>query len=39
MRQEPGKEGMFSCPVAFGEFIIKREAGEAHPDTFRKVIA
>lgn len=39
LRQEPGKEGTFSCPVAFGEFTIKREVGEAQGDTFRKVIA
>ncbi len=39
LRQEPGKEGVFSCPVGFGEFTVKREAGEAHTDTYRKVIA
>lgn len=38
LRQEPGKEGTFSCPVAFGEFTVSREAGEAHTDTYRKVV-
>lgn len=39
MRQEPGKDGTFSCPVAFGAFRIDRTIGEAHPDTYRKVVA
>lgn len=39
LRQAPGKDGVFSCPVAHGEFTVSREAGEAHSDTFRKVIA
>ncbi len=39
LRQEPGKEGTFSCPVAFGEFRIGIATAEAHPDDYRKVIA
>lgn len=39
LRQQPGKEGTFSCPVAYGEFSITRGAGEAHTDDYRKVIA
>lgn len=38
LRQEPGKEGTFTCPVAHGVFSVVRADGEAHTDTFRKVI-
>lgn len=39
LRQEPGLNRPFDCPVAFGKFTIDRSAAEANPDTFRKVIA
>lgn len=40
LRQHPDHpRGIRSCPVAHGEFLISLEMGEAHPDTFRKVIA
>jgi hypothetical protein len=39
LRQDPGKEGTFTCPVAHGVFSVDRAASEAHPDTFKKVVA
>lgn len=39
LRQEPGQAGTFSCPVGYGVFKIDRSIAEAHPDTYRKVIA
>lgn len=39
LRQQPGAAGTFDCPVAFGKFIVERADGEAHPDTYKKVIA
>lgn len=38
MRQEAGKPGTFSCPAAFGVFTVTQEAGDANPDTYRKVV-
>lgn len=39
LRQEEGKPGVFTCPVAFGRFEVTDKAGQEHPDTFRRVIA
>lgn len=39
LRQESGKPGTFSCPVAHGAFTVDLKAGEAASDTFKKVIA
>lgn len=39
LRQEPGKEGVFTCPVAYGVFTLDRTAAEAHPNDYKKVIA
>jgi hypothetical protein len=39
LRQEPGKPGVFTCPVAFGVFTVTDEAAQAHPDTYKRVIA
>ena len=39
LRQEPGKDGTFTCPVAHGVFSVDRANAEGHTDTFRKVIA
>lgn len=39
LRQEPGKPGVFTCPVAFGSFAVTDQAGFDHPDTYRRVIA
>lgn len=39
LRQESGKEGIFTCPVAHGVFSVDRGAAEAHPDTFKRVVA
>lgn len=38
LRQESGKTGTFTCPVAHGIFTVDRDAGEANSDTFKKVI-
>ncbi len=38
LRQEPGKPGKFSCPVAYGAFSIDEEAADAQPSTYRKVV-
>jgi hypothetical protein len=38
-RQDPGKEGVFTCPVAHGTFTVTRADAEAHPDTFKRVVA
>jgi hypothetical protein len=38
LRQEPGKPG-FSCPVAFGVFSVTDADGQAHPETYKRVIA
>jgi len=39
LRQEPGKPGVFTCPVAFGRFEVTDKAGFDNPDTYRRVIA
>ena len=39
LRQDPGKAGAFTCPVAFGVFSIDRAACEAHSDDYRRVTA
>lgn len=39
LRQEPGKEGTFTCPVAHGVFSVVRGDAEAHADTFKRVVA
>lgn len=39
LRQDPGKPGVFTCPVAHGVFTVLDEAGRTHPDTFKRVIA
>lgn len=39
LRQEPGKEGTFSCSLAGGKFVIDRTAAEQHTGSFRKVVA
>lgn len=39
LRQEPGKPGVFTCPVAFGAFAVTDQAASAQPDTYRRVIA
>lgn len=39
LRQEHGKAGVFSCPAGFGTFTVTDEAGQAHPDTYKRVIA
>jgi hypothetical protein len=39
LRQEPGKEGTFTCPLAYGKFVLDRSDGEAWTDTYRKVTA
>jgi hypothetical protein len=39
LRQEPGKEGTFSCPLAGGKFVIDRVSAEAHQGSFKRVIA
>lgn len=39
LRQDPGKAGTFTCPVAFGTFTLEKEAAEAHPDSYKKVVA
>lgn len=39
LRQEPGKAGTFTCPAAFGVFSVTDEAGSAHSETYRRVIA
>ncbi len=39
LRQEPGKPGIFTCPVAHGVFTVNEEDGAGHPDTFKKVVA
>lgn len=39
LRQDSGKAGVFTCPVAHGIFTVDRDAGEANPDTFKKVLA
>lgn len=38
LRQEAGKAGVFSCPVAYGIFKVTREAGEADPSTYKRVV-
>lgn len=39
LRQEPGKTGTFSCPVAHGTFTIEQSAAEADSSTFKRVVA
>lgn len=39
LRQEPGKPGVFTCPLAHGVFTVDREVSEAHPGTFKRVVA
>lgn len=39
LRQDPGKEGTFSCVLAGGKFVIDRTAADAHEGSFRQVIA
>jgi hypothetical protein len=39
LRQDPGKPGVFSCPVAFGKFIIETSPAQTHPDTYKRVIS
>jgi hypothetical protein len=36
LRQEPGKPGVFTCPVAHGVFKV---TDADHPDTFKRVVA
>lgn len=38
LRQSPGKPGVFSCPVGYGIFTVGQEAGDAHSDTYKKVV-
>lgn len=37
LRQDIG--GVFSCPVANGVFTIERDAAQAHPADYKRVIA
>lgn len=39
LRQESGKPGIFTCPVAHGVFTVNEESGAGHPETFKKVVA
>jgi hypothetical protein len=39
LRQEPGKPGVFSCPVGYGVFTLDTAAAVAHPEDFKRVIA
>lgn len=39
LRQEFGGAGVFDCPAANGKFSVRLVDAEAHPDTFKKVIA
>lgn len=39
LRQDPGKAGAFTCPVAHGVFTVERPEAEADPSTFKKVAA
>lgn len=39
LRQEPGKTGIFNCPVAYGAFSIDAQNATEHPDTFKRVVA
>lgn len=39
LRQEPGKEGTFSCPTAKGAFTVTRANAETLPETYKKVVA
>lgn len=38
LRQEPGKAGTFTCPVAHGVFSVDDATASGHPDTFRRVL-
>lgn len=39
LRQEPGKPGFFTAPVAHGVFTVTTEEGISHPDTYKRVIS
>lgn len=39
LRQDPGKAGVFSAPVAHGAFTIAGDVARDHPDTFKRVVA
>lgn len=39
LRQEPGKPGFFTAPVAHGVFSVTTEDGISHPATFKRVIS
>lgn len=38
LRQEPGKAGVFTCPVAHGVFSIEGTMAGEHPDAFKRVL-
>lgn len=39
LRQDPGKPGTFSCPVAYGKFVLDESDAKAWTDTYKRVIA
>lgn len=39
LRQEPGKQGTFVCPVAWGKFTIDGIDAHQHADVYRLVTA
>jgi hypothetical protein len=39
LRQDPGKDGTFTCATAHGNFVVIDKTARDHPECFKRVIA
>lgn len=38
LRQEPGKQGKFTCPASFGSFTVEGIDAHQHTDIYKMVV-